>query len=158
MSSLFITAIANILSVCTIAICFVSKIPQIQTVLANQSAKGLSLHCKCFVIIHIRLTICSFAVGLSVAAVSLEVLRYAIMWTYNCCFGYSSLSYLEYPILLLQQSILLYFVLKFNERLNVQTVLFGSLMVITMTLFMMTEMLPRTILTFLIVSDCLRLS
>lgn len=32
--------IANILSLCTIAICFVSKIPQIQTVVSNKSAKG----------------------------------------------------------------------------------------------------------------------
>lgn len=36
----FHIVIANVLSVCTIAICFVSKIPQIQTVVSNESAKG----------------------------------------------------------------------------------------------------------------------
>lgn len=36
----FHIVIANILSLCTIAICFVSKVPQIQTVVSNGSAKG----------------------------------------------------------------------------------------------------------------------
>lgn len=73
------------------------------------------------------------------------------MWMYNFCFGYSLLSYLEYPLLLVQQTILFYFVLKFNQLINVELVLFGLLLVITILLFM-TEMLPRIILAFLIVS------
>lgn len=91
------------------------------------------------------------ATGLSISAIGLEVLRYAIMWMYNVCFGYSLLSYMEYPLLLVQQTILFYFVLKFNQLISVEVALFSLLLVITMLLFM-TEMLPRVILAFLIVS------
>lgn len=91
------------------------------------------------------------AAGVSISAVGLEVLRYAIMWMYNVCFGYSLISYMEYPLLLVQQTILFYFVLKFNQLISVEIALFSLLLVITMLLFM-TEMLPRVILAFLIVS------
>lgn len=70
---------------------------------------------------------------------------------YNFCFGYSLLSYLEYPLLLVQQTILLYFVLKFNQLISIEIVLFGLLLAI-MVLMFMAEMLPRVILAFLIVS------
>lgn len=91
------------------------------------------------------------ATGLSISAIGLEVLRYAIMWMYNVCFGYSLLSYMEYPLLLVQQTILFYFVLKFNQLISIEIALFSLLLVITIILFM-TEMLPRVILAFLIVS------
>lgn len=81
----------------------------------------------------------------------MEVLRYAIMWMYNFCFGYSLLSYLEYPLLLVQQTILFYFVLKFNQLISIEIVLFGLLLAITILLFLI-EVLPRVILAFLIVS------
>lgn len=70
---------------------------------------------------------------------------------YNFCFGYSLLSYLEYPLLLIQQTILLFFVLKINHLISVEIILFGILLLITLLLFM-TELLPRVILAYLIVS------
>lgn len=83
---------------------------------------------------------------------SIEVFRYLIVWMYNYCYGYAVLSYLEYPILLLQQVVLLYFILKFQNLITVEVIMCGMLLLITVALFM-NGVLPREVLTYLLVSN-----
>lgn len=84
-------------------------------------------------------------------SLSLEVLRQISLLTYNYCYGYPILMYLEYPLILIQQSILFYFVLKYKNLLVTETVLLSILVYLTMALFMI-EVLPKTILEYVIVS------
>lgn len=89
--------------------------------------------------------------GISLLSLSLEVFRLSILLTYNYCSGYYFLTYLEYPLILAQQSILFYYVLKFKNLLTVETVLLSMLVYLTIFLFM-TEILPKIVLNYLIVS------
>lgn len=89
--------------------------------------------------------------GISLLSLSLEVFRLSILLTYNYCSGYYFLTYLEYPLILAQQSILFYYVLKFKNLLTVETVLLSMLLYLTIFLFM-TEILPKIVLNYLIVS------
>lgn len=84
-------------------------------------------------------------------SLSLEVFRQSILLSYNYCYGYPILMYLEYPLVLIQQSILFYFVLKYKNLLVTETVLLSILVYLTIALFM-TEVLPKTILGYVIVS------
>lgn len=84
-------------------------------------------------------------------SLSLEILRLAILLTYNYCYGYPILLYLEYPLILAQQSILFYFVLKYKNRLNIDVVMLPLLIYLTIILFM-SEILPKIILEYIIVS------
>lgn len=89
--------------------------------------------------------------GISLLSLSLEVFRLSILLTYNYCSVYYFLTYLEYPLILAQQSILFYYVLKFKNLLTVETVLLSMLVYLTIFLFM-TEILPKIVLNYLIVS------
>lgn len=59
--------------------------------------------------------------------------------------------YLEYPLVLVQQSVLFYYVLKFKHLLDTEIVLLSMLIYLTMILFM-ADILPKTILDYLIVN------
>lgn len=59
--------------------------------------------------------------------------------------------YLEYPLILAQQSILFYFVLKYKNLVIIEILLLSMLAYLTIILFM-AEILPRIVLDFLIVS------
>lgn len=59
--------------------------------------------------------------------------------------------YLEYPLVLVQQSILFYYVLNFKRMLNTDTVLLSMLTFLTIILFI-TEILPKFLLAYLIVN------
>lgn len=56
-------------------------------------------------------------VGISTLALYLELGSYTVMMMYNYCYGYAFLSYLEYPVLLLQEYVLIYLVLKYKRLL-----------------------------------------
>ncbi|XP_067009317.1 solute carrier family 66 member 3 [Anabrus simplex] len=87
--------IADTLSIITITLCLVLKIPQILNVYKVKSSKGLNLY-----------------------GLLLELTSYSIMACYNYCNGYALLSYMEYPIILVQEIILIYLVLAYSELLN----------------------------------------
>ncbi|XP_058066651.1 solute carrier family 66 member 3 [Anopheles bellator] len=87
--------IADLLSIVTIASCLISKVPQIQTVRQLQSATGLSVN-----------------------GLLMELCSYTVTMLYNYTNGYAFLSYLEYPILLVQEYVLVYFVLKYQSLLG----------------------------------------
>lgn len=93
----------------------------------------------------------SFVAGISLFSLSLELFRISILWTYNYCYGYPILMYLEHPLILIQQSILFYFVLKYKNLLDTEVVLLSLSIYLTIFLFM-AEILPKQILEYVIVS------
>lgn len=56
--------------------------------------------------------------GVSSTSLFLELFSYTIMMLYNYTYAYSLLSYLEYPILLVQEYVLVALVLKYKNMLN----------------------------------------
>lgn len=87
--------IADLLSIITIASCLISKVPQIRTVQTLRSATGLSLN-----------------------GLLMELCSYTVTMLYNFTNGYAFLSYMEYPILLIQEYVLVYVVLKYENLLS----------------------------------------
>ncbi|XP_033223891.1 solute carrier family 66 member 3 isoform X2 [Belonocnema kinseyi] len=116
---------ADFLSLLTIGMCFILKVPQILNLFALKSAKGMSLLGLC-----------------------LELISYTLMTSYNFTNGYSLLSYLEYPIILVQEYILILLVLKYLNRVNSQTILISALYFITFSSFLL-QIVPKPVLTIL---------
>ncbi|KAG8042617.1 hypothetical protein G9C98_005251 [Cotesia typhae] len=117
--------IADTLSIITITICFILKVPQILNLLAVKSAKGMSI------------------LGLM-----LELTSYTVTTCYNYTNGYSLLSYLEYPIILIQEYILIYLVLKYLKMINKLTIAIASCYFVVGTCILV-GIIPKVILTFL---------
>ncbi|KYM98052.1 PREDICTED: PQ-loop repeat-containing protein 3 [Cyphomyrmex costatus] len=86
---------ADLLSVITISLCFILKIPQILNLISLKSANEISIK------------------GLVA-----ELISYTLMTSYNFANNYSLLSYLEYPIIIVQQYILIFLVLKYSHKIN----------------------------------------
>nr|CAD7394309.1 unnamed protein product [Timema cristinae] len=118
--------IADILSVITILLCLVLKIPQILNVLKLKSAKGINVY-----------------------GLILELTSYTIMTCYNYTNKYSLLSYMEYPIILIQQIILIYLVVKYMDLLGQFSFVCCGLY-IGITVAFLTGLFPRRMLAFLV--------
>ncbi|EFN61066.1 PQ loop repeat-containing protein 3 [Camponotus floridanus] len=116
---------ADLLSLITIGMCFVLKIPQILKLLSVKSADEIS------------------TLGLF-----LELTSYTVMTSYNYTNGYSVLSYLEYPIILVQEYILIFLVLKYLNRLNVWSFL-CAVIYFMLSACLLLEIAPKIVLTFL---------
>ncbi|EZA60426.1 hypothetical protein DMN91_010880 [Ooceraea biroi] len=116
---------ADLLSLITIGMCFVLKIPQIVKILSVKSAHEIS------------------TLGLF-----LELTSYTVMTSYNYTNGYSVLSYLEYPIILVQEYILIFLVLKYVNKLNMWSLL-CTIMYFILSGCLLLEALPKVVLTFL---------
>lgn len=116
---------ADLLSLITIGMCFVLKIPQILKLLSVKSANEIS------------------TLGLF-----LELTSYTVMTSYNYTNGYSVLSYLEYPIILVQEYILIFLVLKYLNRINVWSFL-CAVIYFTLSACLLLEIAPKIVLTFL---------
>ncbi|XP_043465076.1 solute carrier family 66 member 3 [Leptopilina heterotoma] len=117
---------SDLLSIFTIGMCFILKVPQILNLMALKSAKGMSI------------------IGLC-----LELTSYTVMTSYNITNGYSLLSYLDYPIILVQQYILIFLVLKYLEKINFITILISALYFTTFTSFVL-QILPKSLLTLFV--------
>lgn len=72
------------------------------------------------------------------------------MTSYNYTNGYSLLSYLEYPIILVQEYILIFFVLKYLKRINMWSFL-GSIIYFTLSSCLLLGIVPKIVLTMLAV-------
>ncbi|KAH0946445.1 hypothetical protein HN011_005114 [Eciton burchellii] len=116
---------ADLLSLITIGMCFVLKIPQILKLLSVKSAREISM------------------LGLF-----LELTSYTVMTSYNYMNGYSVLSYLEYPIILVQEYILIFFVMKYLNKLNMCFLLY-TIVYFTLSSCLLLEVVPKVVLTFL---------
>lgn len=93
--SLLLDAIIGFCNVSTIGLSSFNKIPQIRTILKQQSVAGLSL-----------------------AALMLELTSYCISLSYNVYSGYSLASYFEYPLLVIQDIVMLVIFLSLTGRLS----------------------------------------
>lgn len=116
---------ADLLSLITIGMCFVLKIPQILKLISVKSADEMSM------------------LGLF-----LELTSYTVMTSYNYTNGYAVLSYLEYPIILVQEYILIFLVLKYLNKINTWT--FGcAIIYFTLSSCLLLEFVPKVVLTLL---------
>ncbi|KAL5291229.1 PQLC3 family protein [Megaselia abdita] len=97
-----VLVIADLFSLITVSSCLVLKVPQINTIRSNKSSKGISVLGLC-----------------------LELYSYTVMMSYNYTNNYAFLSYMEYPILLIQEYFLVYFVFKYNNLLGNKTLIFA---------------------------------
>lgn len=93
--SLLLDALIGFCNVSTICLSSFNKIPQIRTILKAQSVAGLSL-----------------------AALMLELTSYCISLSYNIYSGYSLASYFEYPLLVIQDIVMLVIFLSLTNRLS----------------------------------------
>ncbi|KAK9696142.1 PQ loop repeat [Popillia japonica] len=121
-----IQAVSDFLSVVTITICFLLKVPQILTLIKVKHARGINL------------------IGLL-----MELTSYTVMFSYNFRSGYALLTYMEYPIILIQELILILIVVIYKGYANVWAFILvqGYVMV---TAGFLTGIIPREILTFLV--------
>lgn len=73
------------------------------------------------------------------------------MTSYNYTNGYSLLSYLEYPIILVQEYILIFLVLKYLNKINTWAFLF-TIIYFVISSCLLFEVAPKIVLSFLAVS------
>lgn len=73
------------------------------------------------------------------------------MTSYNFTNGYSVLSYLEYPIILFQEYILIFLVLKYLNKINIFSILV-SILYIAISISLAMQLIPKFVLTILAVS------
>lgn len=76
---------------------------------------------------------------------------YTVMTSYNYTNGYSVLSYLEYPVILLQEYVLIFLVLKYLKKINIFSALAAVFYFAISTCFAL-QIIPKVVLTFLAVS------
>ncbi|PBC25349.1 solute carrier family 66 member 3 [Apis cerana] len=117
--------LADFLSLITIGMCFILKIPQILNLLTAKSANQISI-----------------------VSLLLELTSYTVMTSYNFTNGYSVLSYLEYPIILFQEYILIFLVLKYLNKINIFSILVSILYIVT-SISLAMQLIPKFVLTIL---------
>ncbi|XP_076272632.1 solute carrier family 66 member 3 isoform X1 [Rhynchophorus ferrugineus] len=122
----YLQLFSDFLSIITITICFILKIPQILKLLKVKNAKGINL------------------IGLL-----MELSNYTVMISYNFRNGYALLSYLEYPIILIQEFILIFLVLKYKDFLNIYT-LVASMVYFSIAASFLIGVVPLGLLSFLV--------
>ncbi|XP_054732975.1 solute carrier family 66 member 3 [Anastrepha obliqua] len=121
-----VLVIADLLSLITVSSCLVIKVPQINTIRTNKTSQGISVLGLC-----------------------LELFSYTVMISYNYTSGYEFLSYMEYPILLLQEYALIYYTFLYQNLLGKRTQLVTVLYTIVASLIYF-KLFPLAILTFLV--------
>lgn len=108
-----IVYVSYCMSLMTIGLCLVLKVPQIINLYQVQNANAMSIK-----------------------SLLLELISYTTMTCYNFINGYSVLTYLEYPIILIQELVLIYLVLMYRRLLNKQSILWTFVYVATTALFL----------------------
>ncbi|KAG7167449.1 solute carrier family 66 member 3-like [Homarus americanus] len=93
--SLIIDALITFCDVTTIGLCGFNKVPQIIKLAKEKSVKGLSL-----------------------ASILLELTSYSIMFSYNVYSAYALTTYFEYPLLIVQDVVMLTLFLALSGRLS----------------------------------------
>lgn len=108
---------------------FRSKLPQIQTIYRQKSAKGISLK-----------------------SLTIEVISYSVSTLYNFTNRYRWTNYFEYVILIVQDYILIICVLFYRREINRKTLIIFLAYSSIVSLFAF-DILPNGLLTYLIVSS-----
>lgn len=146
----FLLLVADVLSIITIVLCLVQKLPQIRDLYGYKSARGELWVRHAFELISNG--VYSILTGISAMSLYLELFSYTSMMLYNYCYGYSLLSYMEYPVLLIQEYILILLVLKYQRQLNQRTFAYGGGYIVIVLLFAY-QILPKFLLALLVVSE-----
>lgn len=73
------------------------------------------------------------------------------MMSYNYRNGYALLSYMEYPIILIQEIILIYFVISYKQLLGMKSVI-GAMIYFGLLACFLFGTFPREFLTYLVVN------
>lgn len=92
-------------------------------------------------------TIC---IGISTVSLLLESVRLAILWAYNYCHGYNIFTYLEYPFLLLQQTMLFHIVVTHRDTSELKATAIALSIFLSVFVFIF-GVLPKGILSYLLV-------
>ncbi|CAH2103615.1 unnamed protein product [Euphydryas editha] len=127
MESQIVQVIANVISTLTVLSCLFLKVPQIMYMKKKKSAEGIYLQ-----------------------AMLMEITGFTIVALYNFTNQYSVMTYLEYPIILLQIYVMLYYVMKFRGILSAPIVLLGTMMYFGTIFGFASELLPKEILSYLL--------
>lgn len=85
---------------------------------------------------------------MSILGLLLELTSYTVMTNYNYTNGYSVLSYLEYPVILVQEYILIFLVLKYLKKINTLSILLAVLYFAISICFAL-QIIPKVVLTIL---------
>ncbi|XP_055376177.1 solute carrier family 66 member 3 [Condylostylus longicornis] len=117
---------ADFLSLITVSSCVYVKIPQIKTILQNKSAQGISVLGLC-----------------------LELFSYSVMMSYNYTNDYQFLSYMEYPVLLAQEYVLIYVVFKYKNLLE-KKFYYTALAYVVYAICVYFRLMPLVILSLLV--------
>ncbi|XP_075230413.1 solute carrier family 66 member 3 [Lycorma delicatula] len=121
-----LNVISDILSVITITLCFILKFPQIINIYRLKSASGINIY-----------------------GLLLELSSYTTTACYNYVNQYALLSYMEYPIIIAQEFILIYLVLKYMDLLNSKSIgIFAAYSAITCGFIF--NIIPSSLLTYMI--------
>ncbi|XP_022832763.1 PQ-loop repeat-containing protein 3 [Spodoptera litura] len=119
--------LANILSTLTILSCLFLKVPQIMYIKQKKSAEGIYIQ-----------------------AMLMEIFGFSIMTLYNFTNNYGIMTYLEYPIILLQVYVMFYYVLKFKKMLASSAVPLSTLAYFSAVIGFVTGALPKALLGYLV--------
>ncbi|RZF48084.1 hypothetical protein LSTR_LSTR002150 [Laodelphax striatellus] len=121
-----LSLLSDALSIITITLCFVLKFPQIINIYRLKTASGINIY-----------------------GLLLELSSYTTTACYNFVNEYALLSYMEYPIIILQEFILIFFVLRYMELINAKSV---SIFVVYMTITcaFLSKLIPPSALTYMI--------
>lgn len=76
---------------------------------------------------------------------------YSTTFLYNYCNSYSLMSYMEYPIILLQEIVLIYYVLKYSKLLEQFNVQMYALLYFAIVSVFLLDLISPAVLTFVLV-------
>uniref|UniRef100_A0A2A4JKU5 Solute carrier family 66 member 3 n=1 Tax=Heliothis virescens TaxID=7102 RepID=A0A2A4JKU5_HELVI len=119
--------VANVLSTLTILSCLFLKVPQICYIRQKKSAEGIFIQ-----------------------AMLMEVFGFSIMTLYNYTNNYGIMTYLEYPIILLQVYVMFYYVLKYKRLLCLSIVPITAIAYVSAVIGFVIGVLPKNILSYLV--------
>ncbi|XP_052751458.1 solute carrier family 66 member 3-like [Galleria mellonella] len=122
-----VQTIANVSSTLIILLCSFIKVPQIMYIREKKSAEGIYLQ-----------------------AMLMEVTGFTIVTLYNYTNQYGLITYLEYPIILLQVYVLFYYVLKYKRLIQLPVVPIATLLYFGTVGALMVGLLPKSILSYLV--------
>jgi len=118
--------ISDVISVITIALSLFTKVPQIRNIWKLKSAKGLPI-----------------------SGPLMETTSYTITALYNYVNGHALLAYMEYPVILVQEYVLIYMILHYQKSVNNKSfLLFAAYF--SFVAFFVLGILPPSFLTFLV--------
>lgn len=127
MEGTLVQSFANILSTITILSCLFLKVPQIMYMREKESAEGIFIQ-----------------------AMLMEVFGFTIMTLYSYTNNYSIMTYLEYPIILLQVYVMFYYVLKYKNMLALSAVPISAILYSVTIAAFVTGTIPKGILSYLV--------